>query len=381
MQRLTRKPRWNWKREVEGLGLIWNTLDNGEPYWDESAYYHFTSLQIEQVESATAELHRLCLEAGQRIIDNDLFGRLGIPEAAVPFIRRSWDEEPPALVHGRFDLAYDGFHPPKMLEYNADTPTSLLEAAVIQWAWKEATFPKADQLNSLHERLIRRWKEIRALLPTNMVHFTHVDDETGEDTMTVAYLRDTAQQAGLDTIGISIDDIGWNSELRRFVDQVDEPIATLFHLYPWEWLVSEPFAEKIWECYDRMVWIEPVWKMLWANKGLLAILWEMFPGHPNLLEARLGDPGRMTDYVKKPLLAREGANISLVVHGEPVLTTPGDYGNEGYVYQRWYPIPEHDGRYPVLGSWIVDGAPAGLGIREGGLVTGNQSHFIPHIFG
>lgn len=380
MQRLSKKPRWNWKREVESLGLVWNTLENGEPYWDESVYYRFTASQIDQIEAATEELQRLCVAAGQHILDNDLFGRMAIPESAVPFIRRAWEEEPPALVHGRFDLAYDGIHPPKMLEYNADTPTALLEAAVIQWAWKEASFPQADQFNSIHERLVRRWKDIRARLKSNLVHFAHVDDGSGEDTMTSAYLRDTAQEAGLDTVGIVIDDIGWDSDGRRFVDQVALPIENLFHLYPWEWLVDEAFAENIWECYDKMFWIEPVWKMLWSNKGLLAVLWKLFPGHPNLLETRIGDPGRMTDYVRKPLLAREGANVSLVVHGEQVLSTPGDYGEEGYVYQRWYPIPEQEGRYPVLGSWIVGGEPAGMGIREGGLITGNRSHFVPHLF-
>lgn len=380
MLRLQKNPRWNWKREVESLGLIWNTLENREPYWDESAYYRLTETQIEQIEEATAELQRLCLEAGQHILDKDLFGRLGIPAAAVPFIRRAWDEEPPALLHGRFDLAYDGIRPPKMLEYNADTPTALLEAAVIQWAWKESLFPEADQFNSIHERLIRKWKDLRARFKSNVVHFAHVDDDSGEDTMTVAYLRDTAQQAGLDTVGIVVDDIGWDTESGRFVDQVGLPIDTLFKLYPWEWLVSEAFAENIWESYDRTVWLEPIWKMLWSNKGILAVLWELFPGHRNLLEARLGGPGRMKDYVRKPLLAREGANISLVVHGDEVLSTAGDYGDEGFVYQQWYPIPEHAGRYPVFGSWIVDGEPAGMGIREGGLITGNLSHFVPHIF-
>jgi glutathionylspermidine synthase len=36
-------------------------------------------------------------------------------------------------LYGRFDLAYRGDGPPKLLEYNADTPTALFEAAVVQW--------------------------------------------------------------------------------------------------------------------------------------------------------------------------------------------------------------------------------------------------------
>lgn len=72
----------------------------------------------------------------------------------------SWNEEPPA-IYGRFDLAYDGIHPPKLLEYNADTPTALLEASVVQWYWLQDVFPKDDQFNSIHEHLVAKWKELK----------------------------------------------------------------------------------------------------------------------------------------------------------------------------------------------------------------------------
>ncbi len=56
--------------------------------------------------------------------------------------------------------------PAKLLEYNADTPTSIFEAAVFQWTWLEQAIerniiPKrADQFNSIHERLIDAWKKL-----------------------------------------------------------------------------------------------------------------------------------------------------------------------------------------------------------------------------
>jgi len=184
----------------------------------------------------------------------------------------------------------------------------------------------------------------------------------------------------LQTWGIVVDDIGWHPGERRFVDNERQPIDTLFHLYPWEWLIHEEFGPHIAECYDEMDWIEPLWKMLWSNKALLPILWEMFPGHSNLLPAWFDDPHGMTSYVKKPKLAREGANVTIVQAGRRVVETPGDYGEEGYVFQELFPLPDLAGNHPVLGSWIVDGAPAGLGIREGGLVTGNTGRFVPHVF-
>jgi glutathionylspermidine synthase len=377
MKRIPIEPRPRWQEEVERAGLLWHTAD-GRPYWNESAYYLFTADQIDEIEAATAELQALCMDAGQYILDRDLFARFGIPAWTVPFIRRAWDEEPPALFHGRFDLGYDGESPPKLFEYNCDTPTALFEAAVVQWDWKEAVLPAYDQFNSLHERLVAKWRDLAPYLRGNLVHFTHVDDDPGEDTLTVTYLRDTARQAGVSSAPILIGDVGWDSSLRRFVDLANRPIDVLFHLYPWEWLVNEQFGPHIADSYDAMQWIEPIWKMLWSNKALLAVLWEMHPGHPNLLPAFLEPKGK--NYVRKPLLAREGANVTLVKDGRTLVETPGDYGHEGYVYQDLYGLPDFDGNRPVLGSWIVDGEPAGLGVREGGLVTGNQGRFVPHVF-
>lgn len=135
-------PRVNWKTVVEGQGFLFHTAD-GAPYWDESAYYQFTSKQVDVLETATNQLHEMCLAAVQNVIENKRYKELHIPEHAIPLIEKSWDEETPA-IYGRFDLSYDGVNPPKMLEYNADTPTSLLEAAVIQWSWMEDVLPGMD---------------------------------------------------------------------------------------------------------------------------------------------------------------------------------------------------------------------------------------------
>ena len=104
----------------------------------------------------------------------------------------------------------------------------------------------------------------------------------------------------------------------------------------------------------------------------------MYPGHPNLLPAYLDEPGELTEYVRKPRLGREGANITIVgPNGE--LATGGVYGEEGYVYQLFDPLPEFDGFRPALGAWIVGDSSAGLGIREtAGLVTDDGAAFVPH---
>ncbi|HLK08288.1 MAG TPA: glutathionylspermidine synthase family protein, partial [Candidatus Angelobacter sp.] len=298
MRRLSVTPRDGWQKKVARSGLLYHSPTNpatGEaiPYWDESAYYLFSSREIDLLEKATNDLQEMCLAAGQFIIDKNRFTDLNIPETAVPAIKEAWEEEPPA-IYGRFDLAYDGSGPPKLLEYNADTPTSLVEAAVIQWQWLEDCFPGSDQFNSIHERLISKWKELKAYV-ASPVYFAALEDM--EDIITVTYMQDTADQAGLRTKRILVPDIGWDSNQKRFVDLDMKIIKTIFKLYPWEMMLKDEFGSNALATIGQVQWMEPIWKMMFSNKGLLAILWEMYPGHANLLEAHLNNPGTMTEYV------------------------------------------------------------------------------------
>jgi glutathionylspermidine synthase len=381
MRRLSLTPRDHWQEKVARSGLLYHSPvnpDNGEstPYWDESAYYLFSSAEVDRIEKATNDLQQMCLEAGQHIIDKNRFADLDIPPSAIPAIQQAWEEEPPA-IYGRFDLAYDGSGPPKLLEYNADTPTSLVEAAVIQWQWLEECFPGSDQFNSIHERLIAKWKELKDYVASPL-YFAALEDM--EDIITVTYMQDTADQAGLRTKRILVPDIGWDRDQNCFVDLDLKVIKTIFKLYPWEMMLNDEFGSHAIETMGRVQWLEPIWKMMFSNKGLLAILWEMYPGHANLLEAHLKDPGTMIEYVKKPLLGREGANITLKTGGDE-RSTPGPYGDGQYVYQAVAPIPQIKSRYPVIGAWVIDGEAAGMGIRESdSMITDNLSRFVPHRF-
>ncbi|MDX1656949.1 MAG: glutathionylspermidine synthase family protein, partial [Candidatus Competibacteraceae bacterium] len=311
------------------------------------------------------------------IVTQERYDQLAVPEPFRAWVTRSWRRREPAL-YGRLDLCYDGQRPPKLLEYNADTPTSLLETAVAQWFWLEEARPGADQFNALHECLIERWQTLRRgpePLPLQL-HFAGIG-ESEEDFGTLEYLRDTAIQGGFTTYCLGIEQIGWNG--RRFVDLEGRPIQALFKLYPWEWLVREAFGPLLLD--DTLRAVEPPWKMLLSNKGLLAILWELFPGHPYLLPAAFEPTGVGDHYVKKPLLSREGANIEIYRPGQ-VLKTPGDYGAEGWVYQAYSPLPCFDGRnHVVVGSWVVGDRPAGIGLREDDSpITRDTSRFVPHYF-
>ncbi|WP_454789510.1 glutathionylspermidine synthase family protein [Mycolicibacterium lutetiense] len=383
MRRQRSSPRPGWEQIVADQGMCYGTpardaTGADRPYWDESVHYVFDMDEVLSIEASVEVLHSMCLEAVENVVLTGRYRDFGLPEWSWEHIEKSWRRSDPHL-YGRFDLRYDGRRPPVLLEYNADTPTTLLEAAILQWHWKTDVYPDDDQWNSLHEKLVARWKEIRDRLPGAETYFTWSGAElSGEDHVTVAYLQECAAEAGLNTVGLAIEDIGFDADLDRFVDLEEAPMSSVFKLYPWEWMLDDDFGRRAIEQLPATMWVEPLWKTLLSNKAILAVLWEMYPGHPNLLPAYIDDPHELTEYVRKPKLGREGANITIVGAGYET-ETGGVYGEEGYVYQLLDPLPQFDDMRPALGAWMVGDESAGLGIREtSGLVTDNGAAFVPH---
>lgn len=158
-------------------------------------------------------------------------------------------------------------------------------------------------------------------------------------------------------------------------------IGNLFKLYPWEYMLREVFSTKLEDAGVR--WLEPAWKSIISNKALLPLLWEMFPNHPNLLAAYFSEDAHpeMDKYVIKPIFSREGANISIVENGKVLEAVEGPYGEEGTIVQEFYPLPKFGDSYTLIGSWLINDQPAGIGIREDrAMITQDLSRFYPHIF-
>jgi glutathionylspermidine synthase len=377
MKRIKINPRKDWEKKVEELGFSFHSLDN--LYWDESTAYEFSMPEILELERVTNTLHTMCIDAVQYVIDNKLYSKLQIPEKFVPIIEDTWNNDRPA-IYGRFDFGYNNGEI-KMLEYNADTPTSLFESAVVQWHWLQDFDSSKDQFNSIHEKLIAYWKYLIPYLKENAKVLFSCISESVEDLVTTEYMRDTATQAGLETDFIYVEDIGWDKNNNEFIDWNEETIFNIFKLYPWEWLINEEFGNNILLDRNHAYWIEPAWKMILSNKGILPILFELNPYHPNLLPAYF-DKSQFTSskkIVKKPLLSREGANIEIFQNKDIIEKTYGDYGAEGYIYQEFFEGANPDGKYPILGSWVIGQESAGMGIRESdSLITNNLSRFIPH---
>jgi glutathionylspermidine synthase len=386
MQRLPQNPRRDWARRLEDKGFDFHSVgpdgerhDDGQfHYWREDYAYRFTETEVQTLYEASGELHRMALDTVADVITRGNYAPFHLPPATIPWIERSWARND-LSVYGRFDLAWDGTGEPKLLEYNADTPTALVESAVAQWFWKEDVQPKADQFNSIHEALVARWRTFRAATPNVDRIYASAMPESMEDVCNTNYMLETAREAALAATYIAIPDIGADAQ-GNFFDLNEYPIHAMFKLYPWEWAMREAFAPQILQ--DHVRWIEPPWKMLLSNKALLPLLWQRFPNHPNLLPAFFEPkPLEGRAFVRKPLLSREGANVTLERPGEPLLAVDGPYGAEGSIWQGYTPLARFGNVHAVIGSWIVGDEAVGLGMREDvSPITRNTAWFVPHYF-
>lgn len=378
MKRHTITPRKDWEAKVKEQGFLYYKY---ESYYNETAVYEFTAAEVDLIEAATADIFEKCIAVVDHVIKNDLWDEFFIPRQYADLIKWTWNEDMPSF-YGRMDLAFNNGDI-KLLEFNADTPTSLLEASVVQWYWLQDYNSQLDQFNSIHEKLIDHMKVCQPYLyPPYKLHFSCVKDNL-EDLMTTKYLQDVADQAGLNADFIYIEDIGID-EKGEFYTAAGEPLSNIFKLYPYEWLFNEEFGRYLPSTKLSTMWIEPAYKALWSNKMLLVYLHKLFPDCKYILPATYSrtevvyQPGQ---YVQKPVYSREGANVKIVKYGETLAQTDGEYGEEGYIIQDYAPLPDFDGKHPVIGSWLIGGVPAGMGIRESdGLITGNTSRFVSHYF-
>ncbi|KLU81094.1 hypothetical protein MAPG_00189 [Magnaporthiopsis poae ATCC 64411] len=427
MRRVHIEPRPNASRLVQSQGLVHNEDpfpdDQHELYWPEDRYYAFTTEEINLLERASREVFEMLCEAAEHLVDNPhlITERMAIPAFCVRQIVDSWDREPAfGSVYSRFDVCFGGLdHPdprlrvPKFYEFNADTPTSLLEGSSVQWYWLEQTGHGPDQFNSIEEALVQAWKRNLAEVEKKLghrpkvIHFASLGDYSGEDEVNTEVLAATCAEAGYAVRRIWVDQIGLGSD-GRFYDGTDgEHIDVIFKLYPWETMVMEKFGEACFADMDNVgkrdeetgeyvggtIWFEAPYKLLWSNKAIFALLWELFKDDPRsqwLLPTYLEPemPADMKQYARKPIFAREGSGVTLRKDDGTIISESDadGYGDEGYVVQELALLPrfpdDRTGKifYPVLGMWMVDGEPVGMGIREDiDPVTSNCSTFVPHV--
>jgi glutathionylspermidine synthase len=380
MKRVEIGERQDWRVEAERLGFGCHTI-GGERYWDERHAYCLSENEIRAaLEGPTNELMEMCYRAvGEIVKDSALLERMQIDPDYHGAIRASWNENEKD-IYSRFDFSYDGSAPAKLLEVNGDCAGGLFEAAVMQGAWLEAarsleTVPPASiQFNLLDEALAGTFM----MLSDNGSDFRFAADSADQEQMlAVGYLIERARAAGLRSSFIDIGDIGIDDE-NWFTDLEDIRMRNLFMFMQLAEIVESDYGPVFANSRTRL--FEPLWKIALSNKGVLPVLWDMYPGHPNLLPAFFEDDKRSLSLehacVFKPLDGWQGEGVE-ICNGAKKAAYSGEFG--GRIVQGLATIPRFGADYAMVSTFVVAGRASGLGVFEDDTeITGPSSRFVPH---
>ena len=375
---------------LESLGFVWHT-DKDETNYIANELIVITPQEAEAFYEAGNELYEMFIQAAQHVIDNNLFHELGIPFNLINLIKESWENEVHWHLYGRFDLAggVDGM-PIKLLEFNADTPTALFETAIIQWAMlKYNNLDEASQFNGVYEAMIDNFKRL-VTLHGETKDFDSLYDGwkflfssikgNGEEENTTKLLEHMAKEAGFDTNFSFIDEVEF-SDNGIFAN--GQQYELWFKLIPWEAIALETpdlaiLLENIISNKEAIIF-NPAYTLLFQSKGILKILWDLFPNHPLLLESSF-EPLKDKQQVKKPFFGREGGNVAILdKDGTIVEAEDGEYENYNMLYQAYEKLPVDTQGTSYQAGLFFAYESCGVGFRRGGKIINNSSKFVSHI--
>ena len=377
---------------LESIGFVWHTDSDNSSYISDEIVV-ITEDEANAYYEATNELYDMFAEAGQYVIDNNLFHELNIPFNLVEVIKESWENEVHWHLYSRFDLAggIDG-KPIKLIEFNADTPTSLFETAIIQWAMLKANaLNESSQFNNLYEALKDNFKRI-ITLDSDIEKFEEYYSNLGwkilfssistssEDINTTKLLQHIASEAGFNTDFEFIENVQFSDD---GIFKNDELFEFWFKLIPWENIAIEEseLALILTEIITnkKAIIFNPAYTLMFQSKGFMKILWDLYPNHPLLLETSF-EPLIGKKQVEKRCFGREGANVKIINADQSIdEQTSGDYEGHKAIYQEYIEFPkDSNGNFYQAGVFYAYEA-CGLGFRRGGKILNNMSKFVGHI--
>ncbi|WP_086257196.1 glutathionylspermidine synthase family protein [Campylobacter vicugnae] len=376
---------------LESIGFGWHTDLDGSRYIS-NELVSITQDEAEAFYEATNELYDMYVVAAEYVINNDLFHELGIPFNLVDIIKASWENDVHWHLYGRFDLAggIDG-KPIKLIEFNADTPTSLFETAIIQWAMlKFNNLDEAAQFNDVYEALVENFKRLITLEEDTSkfdeyyegwkILFSSIAGSS-EDENTTRLLEAAARDAGFECDFAFVDEVSFDDENGIFWN--GQNWEYWFKLIPWEMIaIDESDLALIIKNIiknQKAIILNPAYTLLFQSKGIMKILWDLYPNHPLLLESSF-EPLKGKKQVKKPFLAREGANVSIInSDGSIEIQNDGEYANGKFLYQEFadFAKDENGNSYQAGMFFAFEGCA--LGFRKGKDIIDNYSKFVGHI--
>jgi glutathionylspermidine synthase len=376
---------------LESIGFSWHTDDDSTPYIA-NEIVEVDSEEADAYYEAANELYDMFVEAGEHVIENDLLHDIGIPFNLVDAVKMSWDNDVHWHLYGRFDFAggLDG-KPIKLIEFNADTPTALFETSIVQWATLKLNgMEESHQFNNLHEALVENFKRMITMeedvssFEENYdgwkILFTSVKGNIEEEN-TVRLLQSIATEAGYVTEFAYADEVEFDAD--EGVSFKDEEYEYWFKLLPWEDIAIEEadlamLLTQIMENQKAII-LNPAYTLMFQSKAFMAILWDLYPNHPLLLETSF-EPLEGIAQVEKRIFGREGANTTIVNEDEEIIAqTDGEYGEFPSIFQEYVELPTNDKGESYQAGVFYAYEGCGLGFRKGGLILDNASKFVGHV--
>jgi glutathionylspermidine synthase len=375
---------------LEKIGFFWHTDPDSTPYVA-SEIVEVSSDEADAYYEAANELYEMFAEAGEYVMENELFHELGIPFNLIDAVKMSWDNDIHWHLYGRFDFAggIDG-KPIKLIEFNADTPTALFETSILQWAMLKANnLEDSHQFNNVYDAIKDNFKRL-IMMEDDIEDFEkHYDGwkilfssvkDNEEEESTVKLLQTIAKDAGFETEFAYMEDVEFDAEEGVFYKDVN--YEYWFKLYPWEDIGIEEsdlamLMTKIME-NQKAIFLNPAYTLMFQSKAFMKILWDLYPNHPLLLETSF-EPLQGIAQVEKKIFGREGANTVIVDKNEKVIDErDGEYGEFPSVFQAYVELPTDNNGESYQAGVFFAYEGCGLGFRRGGLILDNYSKFVGH---
>jgi glutathionylspermidine synthase len=376
---------------LEELGFSWHTDNDGSKYVSD-ALVEVTPKEAEKYYEAVNEIYDMYVEAAEYVIENDLFFELGIPFNLVETIKKSWENDVHWHIYGRFDLAggIDG-KPIKLIEFNADTPTSLFETALLQWALlKFNNMDEDSQFNNVYEAISENFRRLITLFDDTETFDERYDgwkilfssiSNNDEEEVTTKLLQQIATDAGFNTGFEYLENTNFDED--GIYDGNDNEYEYWFKLFPWEDIaIEEPELATILTTImnnQKAIILNPAYTLLFQSKGMMKIMCDLFPNSPYLLKTS-DKPLDGVKQVQKTVFGREGANTKILSQdGQTLQSVDGPYDNHKKIYQEYVDFPKDSNGSKYQAGVFFAYEACGLSFRKGGEILDNMSKFVGHV--
>lgn len=361
------------------LGYTWDSCFN--------KLVPLTTAEVDEMYHTTESMYAMYVTAAEYAMNHNLWKEFGITNPKlIEVIKKEWNADKFRHIWGRFDFAGGTSGKPlKLIEFNADTATAIVETSVLQYAVLKTNGLADDcQFNDVYDSMIDAFKQMDDDTD-EVISAVAFSINTEEDNRTIEYIAECASVAGIDIEVKSVESLYFDRELGVFSSDdgvtITKPYNTIVKLVPWEMMLEgEPeMTDIILDLIlaDKLVVINPAYTLLFQSKYMLKLLYDLFKEHSAILEC---DTKPLSGkYVSKPIFGREGANVTIIDNNSEVAKEDGDYAGQPMIYQRYVEFDtDVDGKTYQLGSFMCNES-CGVAFRVSDTpIIVNTSEFVGH---